>query len=57
MGKANLDFVASPALVPPESSVDLNLIADYEKEMEMAAANPLPDDDDDAYVIPLGCER
>jgi len=48
VGKANLDFVASPALVPPESSVDLNLIADYEKEMEMAAANPLPDDDDDA---------
>jgi len=48
VGKANLDFVESPALVPPESSVDLNLIADYEKEMEMAAANPLPDDDDDA---------
>lgn len=53
MGKANLDFVASPALVPPESSVDLNLIADYEKEMEIAAANPLPDDDDDACVLPL----
>ena len=53
MGKPNLDFVASPALVPPETSVDLGLIADYEKDMEIAAANPLPDDDDDAYVIPL----
>lgn len=48
VGKSTLDFVASPALVPPESSVDLGLIADYEKEMEMAASNPLPDDDDDA---------
>ena len=53
MGKSTLDFVASPALVPPESSVDLGLIADYEKEMEMAASNPLPDDDDDAYVLPV----
>jgi len=30
VGKANLDFVASPALVPPETSVDHNLIAERE---------------------------
>jgi len=48
VGKPTLEFVASPALAPPDAHVDLNLIADYEKEMEMAASNPLPDDDDDA---------
>jgi len=45
-GNAALEFVASPALAPPESSVDPALVEQYRQEMEAAAAEPLPDDDD-----------
>lgn len=46
VGNPGLDFVASPALAPPESAVDPALVEQYRKEMEAAAAEPLPDDDD-----------
>jgi len=45
-GNPSLEFVASPALAPPESSVDPHLVEQYRQEMEAAAAEPLPDDDD-----------
>lgn len=42
-----LEFVAAPALAPPEVQVDDNLMQQYQKEMESAAALPLPDEDED----------
>lgn len=49
VGNPTLEFVASPALAPPEVTVDTVLLAAYHKEMEDAAQHPLPDEDD-AYV-------
>ena len=46
-GNANLEFVASPALAPPEVQVDPAMMAQYNKELEDAAAQPLPEEDDD----------
>lgn len=45
-GNASLEFVASPALAPPEVTVDNELMAKYQQEMEQATALPLPDEDD-----------
>lgn len=41
------EFAAAPALAPPEAQVDENLLAQYRKEMDEAAAMPLPGEDDD----------
>lgn len=49
VGNQTLEFVASPALAPPEVTVDKVILAQYEQEMETAAQQPLPDEDD-AYV-------
>ncbi|KAL5333954.1 ras family-domain-containing protein [Aspergillus crustosus] len=46
VGNASLDFVAAPALAPPEVQVDAALVAAYEAEMQAAAAQPLPDEED-----------
>ena len=42
-----LEFVAAPALAPPEVQVDTNLMQQYNNEMEEAAQQPLPEEDDD----------
>jgi GTP-binding nuclear protein Ran len=42
----NLEFVATPALAPPEVQVDPSLIKAYEQEMAEAANMPLPEEDD-----------
>lgn len=47
IGNPNLDFVAQPALAPPEVQVDPALMAQYNREIEEAAQMPLPGDDDD----------
>ena len=47
IGNPNLDFVAAPALAPPEVQVDPALMQQYTNEMEEAAAQPLPEEDDD----------
>lgn len=39
-----LEFVAAPALAPPEVQVDPALIAKYEDELKQAANAPLPDE-------------
>lgn len=44
VGNANLEFVAAPALAPPEVQVDSNLMAQYQAELDKAAAAPLPDE-------------
>jgi len=43
----NLEFVAAPALAPPEVQVDPELMAQYNKELEEAVIHPLPAEDDD----------
>lgn len=48
MNQANIiqDFVAAPALAPPEVQVDQAAMEQYQKEMQDAAQMPLPDEDD-----------
>ena len=46
VGNQSLDFVAAPALAPPEVQVDQTAMEEYQKEMADAAAMPLPDEDD-----------
>ncbi|KPV76807.1 uncharacterized protein RHOBADRAFT_64594 [Rhodotorula graminis WP1] len=46
VGNAHLEFVAAPALAPPEVQVDANLMSRYEAELTAAAAAPLPDEED-----------
>jgi len=46
-GDNALHFVEAPALQPPEFQFDENLKNQYEQELQQAAAQPLPEDDDD----------
>ncbi|KAG0224189.1 small GTPase rana [Mortierella sp. GBAus27b] len=46
-GNTALDFVAAPALAPQEVQVDAKLIAQYNQELQEAAALPLPEEDED----------
>ena len=46
-GDNNLQFVQATALQPPEATLDDNTKAQYEREIQEAAAAPLPDDDDE----------
>ncbi|KAM1200795.1 hypothetical protein ACFX2I_017026 [Malus domestica] len=46
-GNNDLHFVESPALAPPEVHIDMAVQAKHEQELKDAAAQPLPDDDDD----------
>ncbi|EXB76287.1 GTP-binding nuclear protein Ran-3 [Morus notabilis] len=48
-GDPNLHFVESPALAPPEVHIDLAAQQLHEAELAQAAAQPLPDDDDDTF--------
>ncbi|KAI7835020.1 GTP-binding nuclear protein GSP1/Ran [Kickxella alabastrina] len=47
VGDSELDFVQAPALHPPEVNVDAALMQQYNNEMMEAAAQPLPEEDDD----------
>lgn len=47
VGDPNLAFVESPALAPPEITVDPAQLAQYEKELAEVSAVPLPDEDED----------
>ncbi|TKY54904.1 GTP-binding nuclear protein Ran-B1 [Spatholobus suberectus] len=44
-----LHFVEMPALAPPDVVIDLTTQQLNEQELVMAAAHPLPDDDDDTF--------
>ncbi|KAJ4794712.1 GTP-binding nuclear protein [Rhynchospora pubera] len=46
-GDRNVHFVESPALAPPEAPIDLEAQQRVEAEMTAAAAQPLPDDDEE----------
>eukprot|EP00020_Sapocribrum_chincoteaguense_P000851 CAMPEP_0170751676 /NCGR_PEP_ID=MMETSP0437-20130122/11575_1 /TAXON_ID=0 /ORGANISM="Sexangularia sp." /LENGTH=212 /DNA_ID=CAMNT_0011090721 /DNA_START=80 /DNA_END=718 /DNA_ORIENTATION=- len=47
VGDPQLAFVEAPALAPPEVHLDVDQIRQYEQELEMAKAVPLPDEDGD----------
>ncbi|KAK6025655.1 Ras family protein [Ostertagia ostertagi] len=47
LGDPNLEFVAMPALAPPEVTMDPAMVAQYEDDLRKAADADLPDDDDD----------
>ena len=46
-GNNDLQFVEAPALAPPEAEIDMAQMARYDQELAMAAAAPLPENDDD----------
>ena len=46
-GNPDLELVAAPALAPSEVAMDSSLIAEYNRELNDAAAMPLPEEDDD----------
>ncbi|KAK7720595.1 GTP-binding nuclear protein gsp1/Ran [Botryosphaeria dothidea] len=46
VGNQTLEFVAAPALAPPEVQVDQAVLEQYQKEMEAASNMPLPDEED-----------
>ncbi|RSH86535.1 GTP-binding nuclear protein gsp1/Ran [Apiotrichum porosum] len=46
VGNQGLEFVAAPALAPPEVQVDDETKAKIEADLELAANAPLPDEDD-----------
>lgn len=46
-GHNNLELVAAPALAPPETVIDSQLIEQYNRELNEAVNAPLPEDDDD----------
>jgi GTP-binding nuclear protein Ran len=46
VGNAQLDFVAAPALAPPEVHVNQELMDEWAREMDEAKDKPLPDEDD-----------
>ncbi|CAG9817056.1 unnamed protein product [Phaedon cochleariae] len=47
IGDPNLEFVAMPALVPPEIQMDPQWQEQIEKDLEDAQKTALPDDDED----------
>ncbi|CAJ0587922.1 unnamed protein product, partial [Mesorhabditis spiculigera] len=47
LGDPNLEFVAMPALAPPEVTMDPTMVQQYEQDLKDAADADLPDDDDD----------
>merc|ERR1712137_1262114 len=47
VGDPNLEFVASPALAPPEVQMDPSMLQKYEQELKDAQNSALPDEDDD----------
>lgn len=46
IGNPTLNFVESPALVPPEVKIDEAQIRQMENEMKVVSQIPLPDEDD-----------
>ncbi|KAJ4744839.1 GTP-binding nuclear protein [Rhynchospora pubera] len=48
-GDSNLHFVESPALAPPEVQIDLAAQQQHEADLAAAAAQPLPDDEDEIF--------
>ncbi|XP_026377802.1 GTP-binding nuclear protein Ran-3-like [Papaver somniferum] len=54
-GDATIHFVESPALAPPEVTIDLDQQRQIERDLEDAKLKPLPDDDGLSTVFPSFC--
>ena len=52
IGDPNLEFVAMPALAPPEVQMDPSLAAKYEEELQVASQTALPDEEDARSPVP-----
>lgn len=46
-GNKNLELVSAPALAPPEVIIDAQQLQEIKNDLEMAATQAVPDDDDD----------
>ena len=46
----SLEFVAAPALAPPEVIIDLQQQQEIERDLEQAANQPLPAEDGKFYI-------
>lgn len=47
LGDPNLEFIAAPALAPPEVQMDPEQVRQAEADLAAAQNAPLPEDDDD----------
>ena len=57
IGDPNLEFVATPALAPPEVVMDPASAAQSEHDLEAAQTTALPDEDDDLWDSEAGAQR
>ena len=57
IGDPNLEFVAVPALAPPEVVMDPASAAQYESDLEAAQTTALLDEDDDLWESEAGAQR
>jgi GTP-binding nuclear protein Ran len=46
-----LEFVAAPALAPPEVVIAPNVLADMESDLRLAAEQPLPAEDGKGFDL------
>lgn len=46
-GHNDLQLVASPALAPPEVTIDSKLMEEYKRDLDIAMNQPLPEEDED----------
>ncbi|XP_048773519.1 GTP-binding nuclear protein Ran-like [Ostrea edulis] len=46
VGDGNLEFIVMPAIMPPDIKLDANLAAQYERRLQAAVNNAIPDDYD-----------
>ena len=56
IGDPNLEFVAMPALAPPEVVMDPGLAAQYKHDLEVAQTTALLDEDDDLWESEAGAQ-
>lgn len=56
VGNPSLEFVAAPALKPPEVTVDAALMEQYQAELLNAQNAPLPDEGESTGLVVLGLD-
>lgn len=56
-GDANLEFVAMPALAPPEIQMDPNLAFQYEQELKVSIKNNCPNILKDTWILAYNCRQ
>lgn len=55
IGDPNLEFVAMPALAPPEVQMDPSLAAKYEEELQVSITVQTHLSDLDEYIVKFTC--